>query len=386
MTNNPFQKAVKSQAKLRLALDGPAGSGKTWTALEAATVMAEGGKIAFIDTERNSAALYADRFDFDVVCLPNAELKMLDFRPAHFVALIHMAEDAGYAVIVIDSLSHAWEGKGGARDMQAAAVDRQKTKNEWTAWRDVTPAHNELVDALLGSSAHIIITMRSKMEYAQEDGKVKKIGLAPIQRPGMEYEFSMVCDIDIAHTLVVSKSRCDEVSDAVERKPGAQFFGRILDWLKSGAPAKPEAPKTEVAPGTAPKLTWRAALDAVCKLWESEKNHRNHIENSLAKSSLQNLTADEWCDWLQFYWLLRSKNEDGNVAMAAADKLLASTTETLTLAQAKGWRRDVRGAFFGNLDTGALDAIYTNSGLSRLTRAAAELVLKAQMEAAEVVE
>lgn len=226
-----FQKARKTQSKLRLAIDGPSGAGKTYTALIAASAMANGGKIAVIDTERNSASLYADKFNFDVACLDN-------FNPNNYINAIHEAEQAGYAVIVIDSLSHAWEGEGGVLDMHDDATKRSRSENGWAAWRDVTPVHRDLVDAILQSPVHIISTMRSKMDYVQttENGstKIKKVGMAPIQRAGMEYEFTIVGDMDVDHNFIVTKSRCDFIADAVVKKPDAVFFKKILDWLNSG--------------------------------------------------------------------------------------------------------------------------------------------------------
>lgn len=245
--SNPFVKATKTQAKLRLAIDGPSGSGKTYTALIAATVMANGGKIAVIDTERGSAALYSDKFTFDTATLDN-------YNPKNYIELIHTAEDAGYAVIVIDSLTHAWEGEGGALDMVDQAAARSQSKNSYFAWRDVTPLHRELVDAMLQSKAHIIATMRSKTEYVVEEVErggrktqvPRKIGLAPIQRQGMEYEFTIVGDMDLEHTLVITKSRCDFIADAVEKKPSAKFFKKIYEWLNDGAPtSKPETTKPD---------------------------------------------------------------------------------------------------------------------------------------------
>ena len=226
-----FQKARKTQSKLRLAIDGPSGAGKTYTALIAATAMANGGKIAVIDTERNSASLYADKFDFDVACLDN-------FNPKNYIKTINEAEQAGYSVIVIDSLSHAWEGEGGVLDMHEDATRRSQSGNSYTAWKDVTPVHRELVDAILQSKTHIVVTMRSKMEYVQskEGDKtvIKKVGMAPIQRAGMEYEFTIVGDMDTDHNFIVSKSRCEFIADAVVKKPDAAFFKKILDWLNSG--------------------------------------------------------------------------------------------------------------------------------------------------------
>lgn len=245
-----FKKAVKEQAKLRLAIDGLAGSGKTFSTLSIAKWIARyiresqqgEGRIALIDSERGSASLYADEFDFDVTELDS-------FSPLAYVDKIKEAEEAGYDIIIADSISHAWAGKGGALDQKDQAADRGG--NSWTAWRSVTPKHNALVDAMLQCKAHFMATMRVKMEYVQErdekSGKteIKKVGLASIQREGMEYEFTLVGDIDHSHTLKISKTRVRgiDIGDQFE-KPGETFAKKIYSWLMSGAVPRPR----EVAP------------------------------------------------------------------------------------------------------------------------------------------
>lgn len=249
---NTFVKAEKHQAKLRMAIDGPSGSGKTYTALVAATALANGGKIAVIDTEHSSASLYSDRFAFDVATLE-------DFNPENYIKLIKEAEQAGYSIIVIDSLSHAWEGKGGALDMVEAARIKQRTENSFTAWKDVTPVHRELVDAMLQSKAHIIATMRSKTDYVIEqvvrDGRTinvpKKIGLAPVQRAGMEYEFTIVGEMDLDHNLVITKSRMESLADQVQSKPDVTWFGQVVEWLNAGVNSETKSQtETKSQPGT----------------------------------------------------------------------------------------------------------------------------------------
>jgi hypothetical protein len=248
-----FEKATKRRARARIALDGPAGSGKTMSALRIARGLAgPEGKIAVIDTERGSASLYADKIDggYDV-------LELQSFSPDNYVAAIGAAVEAGYSVVVIDSLSHAWEGKDGALDMKDRA--ERRTGNSWTAWREVTPAHNRLVESMLQCPAHVVATMRSRMEHVLElDEKtkknvVRKVGLAPIQRPGMEYEFSLIGDIDQDHRLIVSKTRCDAFDHAVIDKPGEDFGRKLLAWLNEGAPEKvASGPHPDAIKGTVP--------------------------------------------------------------------------------------------------------------------------------------
>jgi hypothetical protein len=236
-----FQKAVKTKVKARMAIDGPTGAGKTYTALVAATAFANGGKIAVIDTERGSASLYADIFEFDVL-----ELDYYD--PLKYVEAIKLAEQAGYSVLVIDSLSHAWEGEGGALDQ----VDQNAAKmrgNSYAAWRTVTPKHRKLVDTILQVNMHVITTMRSKMEYSMEkdnQGKsaIRKVGLAPVQRSGIEYEFTWVVDMDYDHNAVVSKSRAADLADLIKNKPDTHWFSQFYGWLVEGK--EPEKTKKDL--------------------------------------------------------------------------------------------------------------------------------------------
>lgn len=227
-----FQKAQRSQSKLRMTIDGPAGSGKTYTALRFAHAL--GGRIAVIDTERGSASKYVGDnpdgvpWDFDV-------MNLTTFSPEKYTEAILMAGKAQYNVLVIDSLSHAWEGVGGALEI------KQRAGESWSAWRHVTPIHNRMVDAMLQSPMHVITTMRSRMEYVQEVDQttgrtvIRKVGMSPIQRPGFEYEFDLVCDMDWSHILTVSKSRCSAVADRVTERPGPEFMRPVIEWLNSGA-------------------------------------------------------------------------------------------------------------------------------------------------------
>jgi hypothetical protein len=234
MNGSSFKRAERQQSRLRLGLCGPSGSGKTYTGLRFAHTLAAGGKIAVIDTEHSSASKYQNEspdkapWQFDVATLTS-------FSPERYTELILEAGRAGYSVILVDSLSHAWAGKDGALELK----DRQGG-NQWTAWRTITPIHNRMVDALLQSPAHVIATMRSKMEYIQEqdaNGKtvIRKVGLAPVARPGMEYEFDLICDLDWAHIMQVSKSRCPAVVDMVIEKPGPAFMVPVMEWLTSGS-------------------------------------------------------------------------------------------------------------------------------------------------------
>jgi hypothetical protein len=256
-----FRSASRSQSKLRMAIDGPAGSGKTYTALRFAHALANGGRIAVIDTERGSASKYVGdspdgvAWQFDVA-------ELTTFSPEQYTRLVEFAGKSGYTVLVIDSLSHAWEGVGGALEI------KQKVGESWSAWRHVTPIHNRMIDAILQSPMHIITTMRSRMEYVQETdqyGKttIRRVGLAPVQRPGVEYEWDIVCDIDYAHIMRVSKSRCVAVADLTVEKPGPAFIQPVIEWLNSGVATKaPEQAPVESAP-TLEMLVEKYGVDVI---------------------------------------------------------------------------------------------------------------------------
>lgn len=246
-----FKKAERKQAKLRLALDGPSGSGKTHSALVIARgLTGANGKIAVIDTERSSASLYADLAGgFDVCDLEPP------YTPQRYIAAIHAAEESGYDVVIVDSLSHAWSGEGGVLDMQAAAAKSSRSGNTYTAWRDVTPQHNALVNSLLASRCHVIATLRTKTAYEMQDegGKKKpvKVGLAPIQRDGMEYEFTVVLDLSIeGHIATASKDRT-RLFDGQHFPPSVKTGEAIRSWLEAGAPA-PQASAPSAQPQVAP--------------------------------------------------------------------------------------------------------------------------------------
>lgn len=237
-----FKRAVKSQAKARIGLIGPSGSGKTYTALLLAQTM--GQRIAVIDTEHGSASKYADEFQFDT-------LELANFHPQNYIDGIKAAGQAGYDVIIIDSLSHAWAGSGGALEL----ADKGALKysgNRFAAWRDVTPLHNQLIEAMLSSPAHVIATMRSKMEYIQtQDSKgktiIRKVGMAPIQRDGMEYEFDIVGDLDIDHNLIISKTRCRALDGVVINKPGKELAETVKAWLSDGEPLPDKPTEAQTA-------------------------------------------------------------------------------------------------------------------------------------------
>jgi hypothetical protein len=234
-----FQPAVLEQVKVRMALWGPSGAGKTRSALEIATGL--GKRVALIDTEHGRARQYADRYQFDLVELEN-------FHPDYYIRAIQAAEDAGYDVLIIDSLTHAWSGTGGLLEVHADVVRRSPSRNEFSAWDEVTPLHRRLIEAIVRSSLHVIVTMRAKTEYTMEvneRGKAvpKVVGLGPDQRKNLEYEFDVVGYIDPSHTLYVEKDSSDLLQDQVIKLPTVEIGLQLEAWFARG-----ERPQWKFAP------------------------------------------------------------------------------------------------------------------------------------------
>lgn len=196
-----IQRATRHAAKIKLALAGCSGSGKTYSALQLAKGIVGGdlSKVCVIDTENHSSELYAEEGQFAVV----------DFQPPYsplrYLEVLGYVENEGFEVIIIDSLSHEWDGEGGCLEMQDKAGGR------FQDWAKITPLHRRLFDGIRRSQAHIICTMRKKTDYAIDasGGKPKavKVGLKDVQRDGADYEFDLVLDLDYVHYCQASKDR-----------------------------------------------------------------------------------------------------------------------------------------------------------------------------------
>lgn len=245
-----FQKATKHQSKLRLALQGPAGSGKTWSALSIARHLGE--KIAVVDTEYGSASKYSDEFDFDVMELRD------DFNPARVGECIKGA--SGYDVLVIDSMTMFWNGPGGFLALVDEEVKKQRARgskgDSFAAWKDIDPQYKRMVHAILAAPMHVIVTLRAKTAYERtedERGKarIQKLGLAPEIRDTFQYEMDIEGMLDMEHNLVIGKTRCAALDGRVFHKPGQDVAEVLRTWLTTGAPAP------------APKLTQEQRLALV---------------------------------------------------------------------------------------------------------------------------
>jgi ABC-type dipeptide/oligopeptide/nickel transport system ATPase component len=216
-----FQKAVKEQRKLRMALIGPSGAGKTYSALSIAKHLGE--TIAVIDTERGSSALYGDDFDF-------SKLDLKQHTHQQYIDAINEAAAEGFNTLIIDSLSHVW-------------FQSLEMAGKFNDWSKVRPLERKLIAAILDYPGHVICTMRSKTQYVVEEKVNKsgrttssptKVGLAPIQSGGIEYEFDVTGQVDLDHLMTIDKTRCKAADGSTWPMPGKDFADLILNWLTSG--------------------------------------------------------------------------------------------------------------------------------------------------------
>lgn len=226
-----FQKATKKKSKLRLLLPSASGGGKTTAALRLATAMVKrvGGRIAVIDSEQGSSGLYSDEFDFDILTLEN------NFSPENYIAAIEAAEEEGYQVIIVDGIAPEWNGTGGCLEIQ------NKLGGRFQDWAKVTPRHNAFINSILQSKAHMIMTCRSKTDYNmdQNSKKVTKQGLAPVQRDGLDFEMTVVFDLNQNHIASVSKDRT-KLFDGKDFEVTEDTGNLLLDWLETGVDESPQ--------------------------------------------------------------------------------------------------------------------------------------------------
>jgi hypothetical protein len=258
-----FKKAVKTKAKLRVALAGVSGAGKTYSALIMAKAL--GGRVALIDSERSSALLYADKFEFD-------HMDLSDHGIDRYKSAIR--EAAAYDVLIIDSLSHEWAGRGGALE----EVDRKKgAGNSFAAWNGVSQKHAGLLDDILLHPGHVIVTMRKKSAYVLEtvNGKQvpRKVGMEVVQRDGIEFEFTVLLSMEREGQVLIEKSRCSALEEmgALRREDLAKAGDTLREWLATGvdAPARPTPPNV-IDSVAVPDSSERTALEAAVAAATSE--------------------------------------------------------------------------------------------------------------------
>jgi hypothetical protein len=225
-----LRKATRKKAKIRLGLSAVSGGGKTYSALLVAKgICSDWSKVALIDSENSSADLYAHLGDFNVLPIS------APFSPERYVEAIKTCEKAGMEVIIIDSITHEWDGKGGCLEIV------ESLGGKYQDWAKVTPRHQAFIDAITQSSCHVITTVRRKQDYEMiKDGnkvKVEKSGLREITREGFEYELTINLEMDTKHNATASKDRTGLFMDKPAFTPSEKTGELIAQWCEQGEEA-----------------------------------------------------------------------------------------------------------------------------------------------------
>ncbi len=233
-----FQEVVRAKSKLRMALTGVSGAGKTLGALYIAYgLTGDWSKIAVIDTEHERARMYANRTDLGTGKFLYCPLYP-PYTAERYTSLVKEAASVvgPDGVVIVDSFSHAWNNEGGVLDVKDR-IAAQAGKNSYTAWNEAGKVQNSLVNTILAVGCHTIVTMRSKMDYVMQEnerGKTQpvKVGLAPVQRDDTEYEFDIVLDIARSHIATASKdvTFLDKYGEIITPELGRQ----LKAWLDDG--------------------------------------------------------------------------------------------------------------------------------------------------------
>lgn len=229
-----LRKAQKSKSKLKVGLAGTSGSGKTYSALLLASGMTDWNKICVIDTENGSADLYEGLGEYNVITLK------APFSPERYIEAIKTAEEAGMEVVIVDSITHEWDGEGGCLEI----VD--KLGGRYQDWAKVTPRHQKFIQAILQSSCHVLTTVRKKQDYAMTQDtngrlKVEKKGLKEITREGFEYELTLSFDLSQNHLANTSKDRTGLFMDKPEFQITAETGKILKNWAEKGIEPEPVA-------------------------------------------------------------------------------------------------------------------------------------------------
>jgi len=259
--------AQRKRAKIRLSIQGPSGSGKTFSSLLIAKgLVGDWSKICVIDTENHSADLYSHLGAYNVLTLGKP------FTPEAYIQAIELCETSGMKAIIIDSLSHEWEGEGGILDIHSSMMG-----NSFTNWSKVTPRHNSLVQRILQSSCHVIATLRTKQDYVLSDknGKMvpEKVGLKSVTKDGMDYEFTTVFDLDINHNANCTKDRTGLFTN-VPQKLTEDTGERILNWCEGKSVTMEEA----FEPSLEEMVSASKTIDELVVLWKKVEPSQQNLQ------------------------------------------------------------------------------------------------------------
>lgn len=270
MSGFQIKRAVRQKTKLKIGVFGTSGSGKTYSALKLARGLTTWDKIAVIDTENGSADLYAHLGEYNTLTLS------APFSPERYIEAIQACEKAGMEVIVIDSVSHEWDGTGGCLEI----VDQ--LGGQFQHWKKVTPRHNKFIQAILQSPCHVIVTARKKQDYAMETengkAKVRKVGLKEVTREGFEYELTLAFDLSINHLATASKDRTGLFMDKPEFVITEQTGEALMEWVEGGSEPVQETPTVKIEDG---------------EFFDTEAGHYKNVDEEQISEDLEEILKDE---------------------------------------------------------------------------------------------
>jgi hypothetical protein len=330
-----FKKAEKSQINPTVVLEGPTGSGKTFTALSIAAGM--GKKIAVIDTERSSSSYYADRFTFDVCELHSWSLDS-------YIAAAREAAATGYDVLIVDSMSHGW--KQLTEDMEDAAAKYRG--NSMTAWtKDGKPRWNRFVDDLFSLGVAVIVTTRVKQAYdigkdSEGRTKIEKLGLEAQAEKDFDYEFGLILRLDQDHNALVTKDRTGKFQDQVFKKPGKEVGETIKAWLMTGPVAPPPLRGTGVQgdakPGDAGAGTGSHGVDPGLRAAAQEINTLKAELGEILKSKIDEQAAFTEQELEDYRGMVQGLGivKNGAAVLPGLRSIVIHASETLKTRQNRG--------------------------------------------------
>ena len=275
-----LRKSERKQAKIKLAIQGSAGSGKTYSSLLLAKGLTNGdfSKVAIIDTENRSADLYAHLGDYSVLSMD------APYSPEKYIEAIDICLEANVDVIILDSLSHCWD--------YLLDVHSKMPGNSFTNWGKITPRQNAFVNKILQSNAHIISTMRVKQDYVlnQKNGKFvpEKVGLKAIQRNDLDYEFTIVFDVDITHQAKATKDRSGLFIDKPEFVINASTGRKIREWCDNGTGTEQEMLAT-----IAKEIIACTSVEGLRHIYSKYPSYQTKIKDTilLRKTAIENAAS-----------------------------------------------------------------------------------------------
>lgn len=318
-----IRKAERKQSKIRLGLSGPAGSGKTHSALLVARGLVDKWEeVGLIDTESGRGDFYSHLGEYNIIRLS------APFSPERFIEAIDAMEKAGMKAIVLDSISHEWEGPGGCLEINDALANSKFRGNTWSAWSETTPRHRRFIDRMIASPAHIIATVRNKVDTVMDGSKVKKVGTKDLTREGFDYEMTLFFNIDHGSHMAIATKDNTHLFDKIDPFLISQKTGEMIRaWSESGAAGETTASEVADAPKPAPAA---APAPAPAKPATPPQNPLKVKLMNMCKARVPAIsTKEEYEEWVGVWTGLTLVEENYQLIVDELTKLQDKERETI---------------------------------------------------------